>query len=158
MENKVIENPDFENLSVEGYKWVVMYRDHYKNNGKGEYFKAENFSRLMKEQSFWFYNEERPVFKIILTNDDVPVFVKERGALITELQRLRFEKEHCHTPAKGFDGRFTRRTHPELYAEYDKEVAESNKRFSELKKAYESVEQKLQKIKYYSSTLHYIDL
>lgn len=157
MDNKVIKNPTFSNLNVDGYKWVVMYRDHYRGNSKGEYFLSDKFAKIMKEEPFWFYNLERPVHTVILTNDDVPTIVKQRCELINSLSHLKCDMWRCHKPAKGFDGRFTRNTHPELYAKYDKEVAEVNKKYNKLREEYNAVETKLKQIKYYSSTLHCIN-
>lgn len=139
------------------YKYVVMYRDHYPGNGKGEYFRSEDFELLMEHQSHWFNCTERPLEMVILTNDDVPDIINERKRLIDLLQTIRWQKEKINVPAHpDCDGRATRRTQPEAYAKWDAEVAQTKALIAEKKEAINRLQAQLNTITYYSSTLYRI--
>lgn len=120
--NKTIKISDLTPEAVNGYKWVVMYRDHYRGNGKGEYFAASDLAAIRTQQPFWFDNTDRPVHTVILTNDDVPAIIAKRCEIINKIQNLTAQIDSLNRPPKGFDGRKTRKTAPELFAEWDKRV------------------------------------
>lgn len=119
-------------LDTAGYKWVVMYRDHYRGNGKGEYFLAQDYPKLLEKQRYLFNNEDRPVHTIILTNEDVPSMVEKRRVLINLLTKKNDDIRTLARPKKNFDGRKTRRTAPQEYAEYDKQINDYNAKISKL--------------------------
>lgn len=140
------------------YKYVVMYRDHYRGNGKGEYFSAEDFKRLFKEQDFWFFNFERPVYKVILTNDDVPSIIARRRELINDIQHVEFNIHYLYIPMRpNCDGRATRRTQPEAFAEWDKAKAKAQRKLNKLNKKRNNLREALEAVQpYYSTTLYNI--
>lgn len=144
---------DLRALNVQGFKWVIMYRDHYRGNGKGEYFAAADYDRIKRTQPYWFTNTDRPVHTVILTNNDVPSIIQTRYKLIEKINRLDVEINRLNRPQKGFDGRKTRRSAPELYADYDKRIATYNKQVSALIDQKTDIQAELQKIENYSTTL-----
>lgn len=149
---------DLLNLDVKGYKYVIMYQDHYRGNGKGFYFLTENYEKIKESQRFWFTNTDRPVHTVILTNSDIPTILAQRRKFIYSLQSVEFDIQHLPRPTKCFDGRKTRRTAPELYAAYDEEVNQYNLRISELCDTKLQLYAELGKIPKYSTTLYYINI
>lgn len=116
---------EYEIIKTEAKKFasVVMLRDHYRGNAKGDYFWAKDFERIFNEKDYWFYNLERPVYQIIITNDDVPAIVESRKRLIDKKVKREIElsKINC-TSRPHCDGRATERTQPEAFAEWRKEM------------------------------------
>lgn len=117
-----VQKVDLSALNVQGYKWVVMLRDHYRGNDKGEYFAASDYDRIKRTQPYWFTNTDHPIHTVILTNDDVPSIIAKRCEIINKIQNLTVLADRLNRPTKGFDGRKTRKTAPELFAEWDKRV------------------------------------
>lgn len=148
-----VQKVDLLSLDVQGYTWVVLLRDHYRGNGKGEYFLASDYDRIKREQPFLFTNTERPVYTVILTDNDVPAIIAKRSSLISKINSINFEINHSKRPKKGFDGRKTRRTAPELYAEYDKQIAAYNSQMSILFDKKTDIMAELQKIDNFSTSL-----
>lgn len=148
-----VQKVDLLSLDVQGYTWVVLLRDHYRGNAKGEYFLASDYDRIKRDQPFFFTNTERPVYMIILTDDDVPTIIAKRSILIDKITSVDVEINRLKRPRKVFDGRKTRRTAPELYAEYDKQVATYNSQISALIDRKTDIMAELQKIENYSTKL-----
>lgn len=140
------------------YKYVVMYRDHYRGNGRGEYFNSEEFEKIFAEQDFWFYNCERPVWKVILTNDEVPAIIGRRRLLVREINLLSYEIQHIYVPFRpACDGRATRRTQPEAFAEWDKAKAKAERKIKKLRTKRDNIRKQLEAVQpYYSTTLYKI--
>jgi hypothetical protein len=145
---------------AKNYKYVVMYRDHYRGNGKGEWFKADEFAAIFKQQDFWFYNIERPVFQVILTDDDVPAIIMQRSEIIRELQKVECDIRYTNIPMRPMcDGRATRRTQPEAFAAWDKAKAKAAKKLNSLRSRRDSLQASLNAVQpYYSTTLYNITL
>ena len=122
-----IYRDDPMSIPIESWvKWVVMHRDHYQGNAKGEYFAASDYDALKREQPFWFLSEDRPVYEVVLTDEDVPSLVKRRGDVIQEIKDLRYDYNHVYDPLRPkCDGRKTRRTAPEAYAQFDEDKAKA---------------------------------
>lgn len=72
-----------------GAKWIVVYTDHYRGNGKGYYQSVENFA---KSKVFRWYDapEDRGALKVYITDDDVPALVAERTELINKYNEIQF--------------------------------------------------------------------
>ena len=140
------------------FKYVVMYRDHYRGNGKGEWFKAEEFAALFEKQGFWFYGCERPVYEVILTDDDVPAIIEQRKQIISELQKVECDIRFTNIPMRPHcDGRATRRTQPEAFAEWDK--AKATRKLNGLRKRRDGLQASLDAVQsVYSTTLYHITL
>ena len=152
---------DWQDIMKEakGYKYVVMYRDHYRGNAKGDWFEADQFEIIYKQQPFWFTNTDRPVEEVILTDDDVPGIIEQRKQVIKKINDLRWFKSKIHIPAHpNCDGRATRRTQPEAFAEWDKAVAKAKMAHSRLHKRISDLEDALHLITYYSTMLYHIQL
>lgn len=147
---------DLLNLNTEGYTWVVMLRDHANGNGKGEFFAAENYEKIKNAQPFWLTNTDRPVHTVILTDDDVPTIIQKRGYIIRDINKKDVEINALKRPAKDFDGRKTRRTAPELYADYDKRLNAYNAAVSRLIDKKTDLYAVLQTLPHYSTTLKQI--
>ena len=148
-----VQKVDLLSLDVQGYTWVVLLRDHYRGNTKGEYFLAADYDRIKREQPFFFTNTERPVYTVILTDNDVPAIITKRSSLIKEINSINIEINRLNRPKKEFDGRKTRRTAPELYAEYDKQVAAYNSQMSVLFNKKTDLMSELENIENYSTLL-----
>ncbi len=140
------------------YKFVVMYRSHERGNGKGEYFSTSDFERLFKEQDFWFFNCERPVWQVILTDEDVPSIIAQRRELIDKIQRVEFDIHYLHIPMRpNCDGRATRRTQPEAFAEWDKAKAKAERKMKTLRNKRDNLRKELEAVQpYFSTTLYNI--
>lgn len=151
--NKTIKISDLTPEAVNGYKWVVMYRDHYRGNGKGEYFAASDLAEIRAQQPFWFDNTDRPVHTVILTNDDVPAIIETRCLIINGIQNLRHTIETTARPPRNFDGRKTRKTAPELYAAYDRALADYTAQINRLKSKKTALQTTLDGMQNYSTTL-----
>lgn len=137
-------------------KWVVMFRDHYRGNSKGEYFAVGDYEALKEKQPFWFINEDRPVYEVVMTDEDVPSLVKRRGDVIRRLDCLKYDYNHVYDPMRPkCDGRKTRRTAPEAYAQFDKDKAEAQKKKDEIEASYKGLLEELGHLPF-SSTLHRI--
>ena len=135
------------------YKYVVMYRDHYTGNGKGEFFQAHNFAALLKEQPYWFAQEERPVYEVILTNDDVPSIIADRKRVIAQMAKVEYTMSTINHPTLQGDGRSTRRTQPEVWAAFDKAVEDYHNQRNALQQCLNLLSQTLTALPYYSTTL-----
>lgn len=135
------------------YKYVVMYRDHYRGNGKGEFFQANNFAALLREQPYWFAQEERPVYEVILTNDDVPDIIADRKRVISQMSKVEYTLSTISRPNLQADGRSTRRTQPEAWADFDKAVEDYNAQRTALQQCLNLLSQTLTALPYYSTTL-----
>ena len=144
---------DLLNLNTEDAKWVILMRDHADGNGKGEYFAAADYDKIKAAQPYWFTNTDRPVHTVILTDDDVPSIINKRNLIINALQNLDVEINKNKRPAKDFDGRKTRRTAPELYADYDKRLNAYNAAVSRLIDQKTDLYAALQTLPHYSTTL-----
>lgn len=163
MENKtfkmIADNPadlsKWEDVMNEAsnYKYVVMHRDHYRGNGKGEFFQANNFAALLREQPYWFTNEERPVYEVILTNDDVPTIIADRRRVIAQINKVEYTLSTIQSPTLQVDGRSTRRTQPEAWAAFDKAVEDYNAQRNALQQCISLLSQTLIALPYYSTTL-----
>lgn len=94
------------------YKYIVMYRDHYQGNGKGEFFAADRLAALMEEQPYWFSNEDRPVYEVILTDEDIPKIIADRQKVIDQIQTAEYTMSKLSRPVLNADRRSTRRTQP----------------------------------------------
>lgn len=142
------------------YKCVVMHRNHYRGNGKGEWFRAEEFAALFEKEGFWFFNCERPVYEVILTDDDVPGIIAQRRELIDKIQRVEFDIRNTNIPMRPMcDGRATRRTQPEAFAEWDKAKAKAAKKLNSLRSRRDSLQAQLDAVQpYYSTTLYHITM
>ncbi|MBP5455604.1 MAG: hypothetical protein J6Y37_03830 [Paludibacteraceae bacterium] len=137
-------------------KWVVLHRDHYQGNAKGEYFAASDYDTLKREQPFWFLSEDRPVYEVVLTDEDVPSLVKRRGDVIRELDGLRYDYNHIYDPARPkCDGRKTRRTAPEAYAQFDEDKAKAKEAKGKIKQRESELYEELGQLPF-SSTLYHI--
>ena len=140
--------------AAQEYKYVVMYRDHYRGNGKGEYFESGIFRELYEQQGFWFRNTDRPVHTVILTNDDVPGLIARRKELINAIDSLQCACNNVRIPYRpACDGRATRRTQPDAFAEWDTEKAAALAHVKELREQREAVSRTLNEVPYYSTTL-----
>jgi hypothetical protein len=135
------------------YKYVVMYRDHYQGNGKGEFFAADRLAALMEEQPYWFSNEDRPVYEVILTDEDIPKIIADRQKVIDQIQTAEYTMSKLSRPVLNADRRSTRRTQPEAWAEYDKAVEAYNADRSALELAIAGLRAALKVIPYHSTTL-----
>lgn len=138
---------------AKNYQFVVMYRDHYQGNGKGEFFAADRLAALMKEQPYWFSNEDRPVYEVILTDEDIPKIIADRQKVIDQIQTAEYTMSKLSRPVLNADRRSTRRTQPEAWAEYDKAVEAYNADRSALELAIAGLRAALKVIPYYSTTL-----
>lgn len=137
-------------------KWIILIRDHYRDNGKGEFFAATRYEALKKKAPYWFLNEERPVCTVIMTDDDVPSLVQERDKTIKAIFSLKRDRDNVYDPAKpDCDGRKTRRTAPEAYAKFDKDKAKAKKDKERIAKKIKVLEERLKELPY-SSTLYHI--
>lgn len=132
LRNDHVQIVDLSALNVQGYKWVLMYRDHSPGNSAGEYFLASDYERIKRTQPYLFANTDRPVYLVILTNNDVPSIIQTRSYFVDAAKGIDVKINRLNRPTKGFDGRKTRRTAPELFADYDKRIAEYNKQVSAL--------------------------
>lgn len=138
------------------YKYVVMYRDHYRGNGKGEYFDGNKMMEILNKCSYLFSNDDRPVYKVILTNDDVPKCIGQRKELIKIIDELMYEKYQIHIPGRpNCDGRKTRRTAPEAYAEFDRICKEGSELKRKITAEIGYYLKQMEDIPYYSTTLLY---
>jgi len=135
------------------YQYVVMYRDHYRGNGKGEFFQANNFAALIREQPFWFAQEERPVYEVILTNEDVPAIIADRQRVIAQMNKVEYTLSTIIRPTLQADGRSTRRTNPAAWAAFDKAVEDYNAQRNALQQCLNLLSQTLTALPYYSTTL-----
>lgn len=123
---------DLFKLNSKGYKWIILLREHYKYNGDGEFLSAEHYEQIKTAQPFWFNNIERPVHTVLFTNDNVPDIIAQRAKIHDKIRLLDSELRKYPRPIKLFDGRKTRRTAPELYADYDKQVKDYNNAYSRI--------------------------
>lgn len=135
------------------YKYVVMYRDRYLGNSKGEFFQAHNFADLFREQPYWFNNEYRPVFEVLLTNDDVPTIIADRKRVIAQIHKVDITLSTINQPTLQADGRSTRRTQPEAWAAFDKAVKDYNAQCNTLQQCISLLSQTLVALPYYSTGL-----
>lgn len=134
-------------------KWVVMFRDHYQGNSKGEYFAVSDYEALKKKQPFWFTSEDRPVYEVVMTDEDVPSLVNRRRDVIKLLDSLKYDYDHVYDPMKPkCDGRKTRRTAPEAYAQFDKDKAKAKEEKDRIKERKEDLYDELGHLPF-SSTL-----
>lgn len=151
------ENLDWNEILKESknYKYVVMLRDHYNGNGKGEFFESQHFDWLMEHQKFWFFNCERPVYHVTLTNDNVPAIIDKRKTLINAINDIERKLREIVIPMRpACDGRATRRTQPEAYAQWDKDREDGKTKYSILKSKHDSLLNELSSIKpSFSTTL-----
>lgn len=135
------------------YKYVVMYRDNYRLNSKGEFFPADNFADLVREQPQWFTNEERPVYKVVLTNDDVPAIIADRKRVIAQINNVEITMSTINQPTLQADGRSTRRTQPEAWAAFDKAVEDYNAQSDALQQCLSLLNITLTALPYYPISL-----
>jgi hypothetical protein len=89
-----------------GAKYVIEWHDHYRGNSKGYY---RTIDELEKSNHF-NWNEmpdDRGAINIILTDKDVPTMIEERGKIIYQLERLRWERMHeiDHKAYKRYGGK-----------------------------------------------------
>jgi hypothetical protein len=145
---------------AKGFKYVVMHRDHYRGNGKGEWFEAKEFAALFEKQGFWFFNCERPVYEVILTDDDVPAIIEQRKQIIKDLQLVERDIHYTNIPMRpNCDGRATRRTQPEAFAEWDKAKAKATRKLKQLRNRRDSLQAQLDAVQpTYSTTLYHITM
>ena len=157
--NKIFRTSDnslnWQNIMNEAsnYKYVVMYRDHYQGNGKGEFFAADRLAALMDEQPYWFHNEDRPVYEVILTDDDVVEIINARQRVIDQINKTEYTMNALPLPVLKADRRSTRRTQPEAWAEYDRAVDAYDEDRRALEFALAALRAALNVIPYYSTTL-----
>ena len=135
------------------YKYVVMHRDCYRGNGKGEFFQAHNFADLFREQPYWFNNEEHPVNEVLLTNDDVPAIIADRKRVIAQIRKVDITLSTINQPTLQADGRSTRRTQPEAWAAFDRAVEDYNAQSNALQQCINLLSQTLTALPYYSTSL-----
>lgn len=64
----------------EGYTWMVLKRDAYRGNCDTDYFEAKDFDYMMEKYPFFFFNEERPVYAVIITDIEPKNAYKMRRA------------------------------------------------------------------------------
>lgn len=147
--------PTWEDVMNEArnYQYVVMYNDYYRGNGDGEFFRADNFAALRSEQPYWFSQEERPVYAVILTNDDVPAIIADRQRVIEQINNVEYTLSTIARPTLLADGRSTRRTNPAAWAAFDKAVADYNAQRDALQQCLTLLNKTLAALPYYSTTL-----
>lgn len=145
---------DLQNLKTNA-KYLVCYQDSYKGNSKGFFVEIK---KIKKCPEFWFrWNsglEDRGIVEAYTTNDDVKSIVEKRRKLIQEINYLKFTTKT--NPIPYIDGRFNKKTKPELFAKRDKVIEENKKILAKLKENVEQKEKELKSLPYYSSTLYYL--
>ena len=144
---------DYVKKEARNYKYVVMYRDHYTCNGKGEFIASSDFDRVFVEQPYWFTNEDRPVYQVIFTNDEVPAIIADRQKILDQMNKVRYTMSTIQRPILQADGRSTRRTQPEAWAAFDKAVEDYNAQRDALQQCLNLLLETLGKLEYYSTTL-----
>jgi hypothetical protein len=92
-----------------------------------------------------------------LTDEDVPSLVKRRDDVIRELDGLRYDYNHVYDPARPkCDGRKTRRTAPEAYAQFDEDKAKAKEIKQKIKQRENELYEELGQLPF-SSTLYRIE-
>lgn len=117
------EKYDWESIinEAQDYKYIIILRDHDKANGAGDYCSTSIIETLYKTEAFWFFNIERPVHTVILTDVDVPSNIAYRQRLSKEIAIKTQERYKVYMPMRpACDGRATERTQPEAFAEWRK--------------------------------------
>lgn len=72
-------------------KWIVIFHDHYRGNGKGYYQTVDNFekSRVFR----WIEApDDRGATNVYITDEDVPAMVDEREKLVNKYHKVLFER------------------------------------------------------------------
>lgn len=128
---------------AQNYKYLIILREHYRGNAAGEYCLTSILEALYKE-GFWFYNIERPVHTVIMTDMDVPSNISQRNKLYQEAERKTYEISRVYMPMRpACDGRATEKTQPEAFAQWHKVRQEGQAKIDALKAEKRNIEEQL---------------
>lgn len=144
---------------AQNFKYFIILRDHYRGNAAGEYCLTSILEALYKEQNFWFYNIERPVHTVIMTDMDVPSNISQRNKLYQETERKTYEISHVYMPMRpACDGRATERTQPEAFAQWRKDRQDAQAKIDALKAVIKNIEEQLDALDLgFPSSLYHIE-
>lgn len=150
-----------------GAKYVIEWHDHYRGNAKGYY---RTIDELEKSNHFsWnIFPDDRGATNIILTDQDVPTMIEERGRIICQLERLRWERMHeidhkaykKYGSKKWIDGRWSIKNPKYIEAKKHNEKINEfiNEKRKEIDKEIKEQKDKLQQYNLVSSTMWHCEL
>lgn len=138
-----------------GAKWIIVYTDHYRGNGKGYYQSVENFA---KSKVFRWYDapEDRGAIKVYITDEDVPAIIAKRTELINQYNLIQYRKYPVDDISMAKIDHRMKSTNPiRVYAENHNTKMRSilAQRKAEWESELSSIREKLKDSKEISSTL-----
>ncbi|HQB20575.1 MAG TPA: hypothetical protein PK495_08380 [Bacteroidales bacterium] len=135
-------------------KYLVCYIDHYEGNSKGFFIETKSVKELPDCYLLWHRRyDDRGIVKAFTTSEDVPGIIKRRKEIIEKIRREEHDSSEKLKAVPYIDGRFTKKSKPELFKERDLIKENNRKVHTELDKKRNLLQKELKKLPYYSTTL-----